>query len=113
MTEQDIIKTDNYLLVLSNKHEHEGWAYHPKWKKVYYLSSRITEPIRKVIGHLPLNGSPLLSGVNLLPPLEGERIPAKFNFVVSHYRIGKEITPVFSEEYIKGRQAVWTGNYIY
>jgi hypothetical protein len=46
-----IIKTDNYLLVVDN-------SVHP------YDSSKVGNPL----AHLPLNGSPILEGVDLLPP---------------------------------------------
>ena len=46
-----LIKTGNYLLVVDN-------SVHP------YDSSKVGNPL----AHLPLNGSPLLEGVDLLPP---------------------------------------------
>jgi hypothetical protein len=46
-----LIKTDNYLLVVDN-------SVHP------YDSSKVGNPL----AHLPLNGSPILEGVDLLPP---------------------------------------------
>jgi hypothetical protein len=46
-----LIKTDNYLLVVDN-------SVHP------YDSSKVGNPL----AHLPLNGSPVLEGVDLLPP---------------------------------------------
>jgi hypothetical protein len=92
---KNIIKTDNYLLVVSDEEI--------KVKdKVYWtdpedgISSQIntaleiyedlifmSEPnaseieafpheVKKIIAHLPLNNSPILEGVDLLPPLEDE-----------------------------------------
>jgi hypothetical protein len=46
-----LIKTDNYLLVVDD-------SVHP------YDSSKVGNPL----AHLPLNGSPILEGVDLLPP---------------------------------------------
>ncbi|MFZ9756044.1 MAG: hypothetical protein ACO3DK_08435, partial [Bacteroidia bacterium] len=70
----NIIKTENYLLIVSdeipttlyydiylNQVRHTGGAE--------YGESSIS---KKVIGHLPLNNSPVLEGVPLLPPLEDE-----------------------------------------
>jgi hypothetical protein len=48
-----LIKTDNYLLVVDD-------SVHP------YDSSKLGNPL----AYLPLNGSPLLEGVDLLPPIE-------------------------------------------
>jgi hypothetical protein len=50
-----IIKTDNYLLVVDN-------SVHP------YDSSKVGNPL----AHLPLNGSPILKDVLLLPPIEDD-----------------------------------------
>jgi len=46
-----LIKTDNYLLVVDD-------SVHP------YDSSKVGNPL----AHLPINGSPILEGVDLLPP---------------------------------------------
>lgn len=46
-----LIKTDNYILVVDD-------SVHP------YDSSKVGNPL----AHLPLNGSPILEGVDLLPP---------------------------------------------
>ncbi len=70
----EIIKTDNYLLVVDES-EIKGWYYDAYINKVKhsggaeYGESIIT---RNIIAHLPLNGSPILEGVDLLPPLGDE-----------------------------------------
>ena len=70
----DIIKTDDYLLVVDES-EIKGWYYDAYINKVKhsggaeYGESIIT---RNIIAHLPLNGSPILEGVVLLPPLEDD-----------------------------------------
>jgi len=70
----DIIKTDNYLLVVDES-DIKGWYYDAYINKVKhsggaeYGESIIT---RNIIAHLPLNGSPILEGVPLLPPFEIE-----------------------------------------
>jgi hypothetical protein len=50
-----LIKTDNYILVVDD-------SVHP------YDSSKVGNPL----AHLPLNGSPILEGVDLLPPYHQE-----------------------------------------
>ena len=50
-----LIKTDNYILVVDD-------SVHP------YDSSKVGNPL----AHLPLNGSPILEGVDLLPPIEDD-----------------------------------------
>lgn len=77
----EIIKTDNYLLVV-DEGEIKGWYYDAYIDKVKhsggaeYGESIIT---RNIIAHLPLNGSPILEGVDLLPPLEEEDDVEKFS----------------------------------
>ena len=72
----EIIKTDNYLLIVDES-EIKGWYYDAYINKVKhsggaeYGESIIT---RNIIAHLPLNGSPFLEGVDFLPPLEVEDV---------------------------------------
>ena len=71
---KNIIKTDNYLLIVSDEIP-TTWYYDTYLNKLRhtggaeYGESSIS---KKVIGHLPLNNSPILEGVDLLPPLEDE-----------------------------------------
>ena len=71
---KNIIKTDNYLLIVSDEIP-TTWYYDTYLNKLKhtggaeYGESSIS---KKVIGHLPLNNSPILEGVDLLPPLEDE-----------------------------------------
>jgi hypothetical protein len=74
MTEHKIIKTDNYLLIVDDSEIKVGddclcdipsnyfgvVTYNGAFAEHYY---------KKIIAHLPLN-SPILDGVDLLPPLE-------------------------------------------
>jgi len=70
---ENIIKTDNYLLIVSDEeikegdfllskegfiHNNFGWNYGDK----------------KITAHLPLNNSPILEGVDLLPLMQDETI---------------------------------------
>ena len=78
----NIIKTDNYLLVVDESEIKVGtWYYVPRTNKAYKCQYDPTElemekrfGVRKVIAHLPLNGSPILEDVDLLPPLEEDDV---------------------------------------
>lgn len=63
-----LIKTDNYLLVFDDS----------KARVEYYLHG-----IDDIIAHLPLNGSPIFEGVDLLPPLEDDEVEKDAEFHVS------------------------------
>jgi len=71
---KNIIKADNYLLIISDEIP-TTWYYDTYLNKLRhtggaeYGESSIS---KKVIGHLPLNNSPVIEGVPLLPPLEDE-----------------------------------------
>jgi hypothetical protein len=82
-----IITTDNYLLVVDDSEIKENnYVYveghvKPQMCKgfenngdvlCYNNLPYIKEKTKKVISHLPLNNSPILEGVDLLPPLEDE-----------------------------------------
>jgi hypothetical protein len=69
-----LIHTPNHLLVVDDS-EIKGWYYDRFIKKVKhsggaeYGKNTLT---KSIISHLPLNDSPILEGVALLPPLEQE-----------------------------------------
>ena len=82
-----IITTDNYLLVVDDSEIKENnYVYveghvKPQMCKgfenngdvlCYNNLPYIKEKTKKVISHLPLNNSPILEGVDLLPPFEDE-----------------------------------------
>lgn len=74
-----LIKTDNYLLVVDDSEIKDVRPYEGKWQleKGYILNKfpdYLTDlsECKIVIAHLPLNNSPILEGVPLLPPLEQE-----------------------------------------
>lgn len=69
----EIIKTDNYLLVVDESEIKEG-DWHLSNDVMITKSHLIDENCKKIIAHLPLNGSPILEGVDLLPPLEEEDV---------------------------------------
>jgi hypothetical protein len=82
----NIIKTDNYLLLVDdseiniNQYVYCNFGYIEKvmdiineW--VYHTNTLGKNPIKhykKIIAHLPLNNSPILESVDLLPPLEDD-----------------------------------------
>ncbi len=75
----EIIKTDDYLLVVDDSEIKEG-DYRMNIQRGYvklvddapeYYNQR-NDVFKRVIAHLPLNNSPILEGIDLLPPLEQE-----------------------------------------
>jgi hypothetical protein len=70
-----LIKTENYLLVVDDSWIEVGDYYWNKeypsqvYKRHHYNTS---SDYKKIIAHLPLNGSPILEGVDLLPPIEDD-----------------------------------------
>jgi len=82
----EIIKTDNYLIIVDNSLIEEGdWVYSEYDKSLKNLKDidddmiNINDDYYKIIAHLPLNNSPILEGVDLLPPLE-EDFYLTYNF---------------------------------
>ena len=74
-----IIKTENYLLVVDDSEIKEG-DYRVNIQRGYiqlvddnpeYYNKR-NDVFKNVIAHLPLNNSPILRDIDLLPPLEEE-----------------------------------------
>ena len=82
----NIITTENYLLVVDDSEINinqyvycdlgyiekvmdiiNGWVYHTKM-----LGKNPIKHYKKIIAHLPLNNSPILEGVDLLPPIEDD-----------------------------------------
>lgn len=83
----EIIKTENYLLVVDESEMKEGdWCtshlnvideskihnscmlFNPQNQEHFDM----VKSCKKIIAHLPLNGSPILEGVDLLPPLQDD-----------------------------------------
>lgn len=119
-----IIKVDNYLLVLDDK-DKDFYAYDYGLYKNYKLGlvtgrnddvlefegECIDESnLSKIIAHLPLNGSPILEGVDLLPPYSRHQEDgvddAVIRFKESWIKLGVtdfELS-AFSEGYNKARE---------
>ena len=81
----NIIKIDNYLLIVSDEEIKEGdWHMYSNKdgslngpygvRKFLHNDYRYLNAYKckKLISHLPLNNSPVLEGVSLLPPLEDD-----------------------------------------
>jgi hypothetical protein len=74
-----IIKTDNYLIILSDEEIKEGEACKDGYGNILpfadlseYGLGYDRNTIKKIIAHLPLNNSPILEGVDLLPAIEDD-----------------------------------------
>lgn len=74
----NIIKTENYLLIVSDEEIKVGDFYVDDYlllrkcvldDKEYWS---VRKDYKKIIAHLPLNNSPVLEGIDLLPPLEDD-----------------------------------------
>lgn len=76
-----LIKTDNYLLVVGKNYKSDSFPYIVAEKLTtgdYHLW-QVDNPNDwdetnqfEILAHLPLNGSPILEGVPLLPPIEDD-----------------------------------------
>jgi hypothetical protein len=83
----NIIKTENYLLVVDDSEIKEGdWIYESDSNSVNIAGKgyhNFTQSDAKIIAHLPLNNSPVLEGVPLLPPLEDEVLELVQAYVIN------------------------------
>jgi hypothetical protein len=72
--EHKIINTGDYLLIVDESEIKEGdWYIDLNLKQIFSKSNPQISKIewqKKIIGHLPLNNSPILEGVYLLPEIE-------------------------------------------
>ena len=70
----ELIKTDNYLLVVSDEEiKEDDWYKTPLGiYSQFNGTEKLLEGTKRVSAHLPLNNSPILEGVALLPPIEDE-----------------------------------------
>lgn len=70
-----LIKTDDYLLVVDDSEIKNFYVYYQKPSGYRILKSGLTilpMGAKNISSHLPLNGSPILEGVDLLPPIEDD-----------------------------------------
>jgi hypothetical protein len=84
-----IVKTDNYLLVVDDSEIKEGdWVIENTINQIFEINdikksiglcrskvdTYVIDSCTKIAAHLPLNGSPILEGVDLLPAYEDDVI---------------------------------------
>jgi hypothetical protein len=69
-----LIKTTDYILVVDDSEIQKGDCYlSPSGIWFYnHLNPNHNKESKKVCAHLPLNGSPILEGVDLLPPIDDD-----------------------------------------
>jgi hypothetical protein len=126
----NIIKTENYLLVVDDTEIKVGdWVmeYQPNDSEgelhfingEYVLAKDIQ---KKVISHLPLNNSPLLEGVDLLPSLEDEvdkLAECEYGTDIdsirgsNHYDLNTDLKRGFAKGYNKAKEKYQKDNEIY
>ncbi len=92
----NIIATKDYLLVVSESEIGGENDY-------FYLG-------KKIIAHLPLNNSPILDGVDLLPPLEDDFMPAGFECEINNPMYALSLQPQITTNPQGHTQ--WVGKYI-
>ncbi len=110
----NIIQTDKYLLVVDDSEIKEGDYYLSKIsngvfrrsKDGHWIENYDKKMYHKVIAHLPLNNSPILEGVDLLPNIEQEDDVEKL--VEQHQKGGydwqNEKRKSFKEGYNKAKE---------
>jgi hypothetical protein len=83
-----LIKTDNYLLVVDDNKDIEENMWTVKDGKVREVSYLGQDNGYAIIAHLPLNGLPILEGVDLLPPIDDDVIELadKWVFDINGYK---------------------------
>jgi hypothetical protein len=94
--EHKIIHTQNYLLIVDESET-----------KVHgYKYCDDGENIKNVIAHLPLNNSPILEGVPLLPPLEDDvdKLARQFAIDESYGKISGDLFKGFIFGYNKAKE---------
>ena len=100
----NIIKTENYLLVVNDSEIKIGNYYlcRLSMKPKKYIGDEYFNTVdeKKIIAHLPLNNSPVLEGVDLLPPLEDE--VEKLSADYTEEWCGKRKVDVYIHDAFKG-----------
>jgi hypothetical protein len=87
----NIIKTDNYLLIGSDDEIRRGLFYCVRTKNIFQDEGEDIHCCMgdiRIIAHLPLNNSPVLQGVDLLPPLEDDVEKLAEEFKSSYKKVG-------------------------
>jgi hypothetical protein len=72
--EHPIIKTENYLLIVDESDIKKcTYCYDETNKRLFFYEGPLRYNYKKVVAHLPLNNSPILEGVDLLPEIDREK----------------------------------------
>jgi hypothetical protein len=87
-----LIKNENYLLVVDESEIKEGKTFLTK-EGIIHTNIGWNYGDKVIIAHLPLNGSPILEGVPLLPPIkdDAEELAKEeinydgMNFIITNY----------------------------
>ena len=119
-----LINTSDYLLIVDDSEIKEGDWYlnieekngikNPFYGKLYKANQSINKVpldylvnnLKKIISHLPLNNSPILEGVDLLPPLEDEvdKLARQFAIDESYGKISGDLFKGFIFGYNKAKE---------
>ena len=97
-----LIKTDNYLLVVDDSEIKEGdWYKTPLGiYSQFNGTEKLLEGTKKVSAHLPLNGSHILEGVDLLPPYSRHQEEGVEELAEEVY--GKGVNQDYEEGFVDG-----------
>jgi hypothetical protein len=122
----NIIKTKNYLLVVDDKKTIENWYYNESEDKVDSIEFTPTviggTIVHNIKAHLPLNNSPILLDIDLLPPLEDEvKKLAECEYGTdidsirgsTHYDLNTDLKRGFVRGYNKSKEKYQKDNEIY
>ena len=119
---QKIIQTENYLLVGNDNNSKRGWFYCFRTKNLFQDEGEdvlCCNGDMNIIAHLPLNNSPILEGVDLLPPLQQPKIPIQFEFEIKKIEGRIMMIPpckhCIKPKTITNSQGInqWVGKYIF
>lgn len=102
----ELIKTEKYLLVLSDA-KITGYYYDFFIKKIHHSNGAEyakSDIAKKIISHLPLNGEPYLDGVDVLPEIEdGSNSDLYYHKqVMNPYGTGEQSYTAYEKGFIDG-----------
>jgi hypothetical protein len=99
----DLIKTDDYLLVVDESEIKEGdWLLSKEGTIHNNFGWNFGD--KKIISHLPLNDSPILEGVDLLPPLEEDDVEKLADKYANQFMDGRDAYYGYKEGYNKAKE---------
>ena len=109
-----LTNTGDYLLIVDESEiKKETYCYDSINNiLVFYKGSMKNIGFQKVISHLPLNNSPILEGVNLLPPLPMRLQAVGQTKIPVGFKHENTIRPD-TGDLLKEAPAQWVGEYIY